>query len=141
MDVKKILGGYISGLLALPIELALFGGSVFIDVLGGFFPESAARLSQALDNVAVINFIINLLVGITAALNIGGMRDFAFSFLAGVLTMIISFGGLLSAYAPQVLADLWGDFFTVLLPIVIIFASAIVIRIYQNRQEYYGGYY
>ena len=89
---------------------------------------------------AVINFFINLFVGITAAFNIGSMRDAAFGFLAGVLTVIILFGGMLSSNAPQILDSLWGEFLTVLLPIVIITALAIVIQLYRGEQEQSEGW-
>lgn len=136
MGLEKFIAGYISGWIALLIELAFFGGAALLGVLGGIFPESASQLSRALENMAIINFFINLFVGITAAFNIGGMRDVAFGFLAGVLTVIIIFGSLLSSGAPQVLNELWVEFFTVLLPIVIVTILAIAIQLYRGEQEY-----
>lgn len=141
MNGKRLFAGYIGGWIALLIELGFFGGSIVLDMLGGIFPESTAQLSSMLSNMATLGLLIDLITGALAAFNIGGWRDEAFGFLAGILTVIILFGGLLS-FAPQILDSLWVEFLAVLLPIVIVVILAIVIGLYQERQEYSEqGYY
>ncbi len=138
MDGKKFVAGYIAGLFVLPIEIILFAGSLFVSLIAGNFPESASAMASMLSTAATANLIINLVVGILGALNLGGMRDVAFGFLGGVLTAIACFGGILSIVAPQIVAGLWGEFLTVLSPIVIVIFIALSYEFLREKQGYAG---
>lgn len=136
MDTGKVIAGFVSGLIALILELTLFAGSLFSDLLARNFPESTSALSSMLSTAATVNFIVNLVVGIAGAFDLGGMRGYAIGFLAGVLTVLIFLGGILNLGAPQIVGGLLFEFLTVLLPIVIVLVLALVIWILQERQEY-----
>lgn len=142
MDGKKLFAGYISGVLAIVIELIIFGGSFFVDMLKGVFPESASALSSSLSMAVSVGFLINLVIGIFAALDLGGIippvgiLEYAVGFLAGVSTMLAIFGGILSSVAPQIVGGLWGEFLTVIIPILLVLGIAIAYELWQERQRY-----
>lgn len=140
MSFKKFVAGYTSGLLTIVVELIFFGGSILANALGGFFPEPASRLSLMLTDIATVGLFIDVISAFAAAFNIGDMRAGVFGFLAGILTVILLFGGLLSKYAPQILDSLWGEFFAVLLPIIMAILLSLTVQAYRESQEQTGGW-
>lgn len=132
MGFPKFVAGYVSGLVALILELTLFAGSLFLDLLSGIFPESASTLSSMLSTAAKANFGVNLFVGVGGALDLGGMREYSVGFLAGVFTVLVTLGGILNHAAPQIVGGLLIEFITVFIPLAI----ALVIWILLGRQEY-----
>lgn len=131
MSAKKFFVGVASGLIALLVEMAFFGGSFIVDLLEGIFPESAANLSSMLSAAIIVNFFVNLIVGVTAFFDWRGMRGFAVGFLVGVFIDLCVFWHILSSAAPQIVSGLLGEFFTVFIPLFL----ALLIWVLFGRQE------
>lgn len=141
MAFKKFVAGYVSGWIALFVEILFLAGSFLSNALMGIFPESASNLTSTLSTAATVNFLVNLIVGLFGAFDVLGFRWYAIGFLSGVLTVLALFGGLLNLVAPQIVSGLWGEFLTVLIPIIIVLVIVAAYNAQQNRQGYGAQWY